>query len=92
MSSRKLKSHLHSHARKRAEERYGIKFTQELRRRIIRAIQGGNPKLAIPVVKQTLLRTVFDVPIDGRVLRVVYDTKRHAIATFLPLEDETVKS
>lgn len=80
----KLKAHLHAHARKRAKERYGIQLTKELCRRIIAAIQSSDSNRRKLVVKQSLLRTVFDVPIDGQTFRVVYDTKRHCIATFLP--------
>lgn len=74
---------LHTHARRRAVERLGIHLTKQLRAEIITAIQSGNSKKAKPILKQSLLRTVFDVQTSQGEIRVVYDTKRHAIATVL---------
>lgn len=85
MSARKLKSHLHAHARRRALERYGVQLTKELRREIIRAIGSGDEKRRTLVKRESLNRKIFDVPISGRTYRVVYDCRRSAIATFLPL-------
>lgn len=86
MRRRKTKNDLHIHAKRRAFQRYGIILTKTLRQRIINIIQSGDRNRFTPVRKQSLTRTVFDVPLDGKTFRVVYDTKRHAIATFLSLD------
>jgi len=79
----KKKAHLHAHARKRAKKRLGIELKKPLRAEIIKIIQTSNSKLKKLVLKQSLSRTVFDVMTSQGEIRVVYDTKRHAIATVL---------
>lgn len=80
----KTKEHLHSHARRRAKERLGIELSKPLRAEIISAIQNKRKSKGVKlVVKQSLARTVFDVTTSQGEIRVVYDTKRHAIATVL---------
>ena len=79
----KTKKDLHVHARKRALQRLGINLSKPLRKEIIAAIQSGDRKKAKCIVKQSLLRSVFDVQTSKGEIRVVYDTKRHAITTVL---------
>jgi hypothetical protein len=82
----KTKEHLHKHARRRAMERLGITLSKALRREIIAAIQSGDQKRAKCIVKQSLVKSVFDVNTSIGEIRVAYDTKRHAIRTVLTKE------
>lgn len=69
------------HAKARARQRFGIEFTSEVVRNILRQIQyEGAHRLA--VISNT--RSVFQVEACGKVLAVVYDNTRKSICTVLP--------
>lgn len=68
------------HARRRFYQRFGIKLTKELKADIIRLIQQG---FATHVEKQTNRVSLFDVFIEDRIVRVVYDKHRKNIVSAL---------
>jgi len=89
----KTKTVLHRHAAWRARQRYGLALTKSLRRAIICAIQGKRCDAvnavtvrASFVYRSSSFRTIWIVDIEGKDHRVVYDGKRSALTTFLPLE------
>jgi hypothetical protein len=81
---RKHKLHLDAHAGRRLEERYGIaNYDAAMRNRIVADIQNQRGEF---LWRDSLNRAHWKIQIEGRPVHVVYDLKRHAIATFLPLE------
>lgn len=79
MSKRKAQQR---HARRRARERYGIELGRSTRQEIITAIHGGRSTF---IRRQSHRVTVHDVLLDdGDHVRVVYDSQRHEVVTFLP--------
>lgn len=71
-----------AHARRRAQERYGLEVGRATRDEIRSTIRGGRARL---VRRQSLRVGVFDVPLaDGFTVRVVWDRTRGTIVTFLP--------
>lgn len=68
------------HARRRAEQRFGIQLNID---EAVKAIQNGNAKL---IERQSLRVTVWLVEQDGKKFPVVYDKQRQSIATVLPKE------
>jgi hypothetical protein len=73
------------HARRRAEERYGIKLNSKGRIAIIRMIQRGEK---IRSRKLTNRLTEHILMFEDNLIRIVYDKERHNIVTFLPLKKE----
>jgi len=71
------------HAQRRACERYGLTFGPETHAKLCTQIKNGR---AIFLERQSLRVTMFAVYHDGQWIPVVYDTHRHTIVTFLPLE------
>jgi hypothetical protein len=80
MAHKKTRADLHAHARKRAEERYGLKFTKSIRIQAVKDIQEGK---ALFIAKESNVRTRWNIVIGGTNYPIVYDNKRHAIVTFL---------
>jgi len=72
---------LNAHAKKRAEERYGVKLNHEDRRQIVNMIQN---KEAEYIGKQSNNRTFWRVNYQDKSLNVVYDKARSAMCTVLP--------
>lgn len=72
------------HAMQRARERYGLVYDRDLRAQLIGIIRRGE---ATMVERQSNRVRVFDLPFEGRTVRVVYDKERGEIVTFLPVED-----
>lgn len=68
------------HARRRFYQRFGIKLTKELKVHIVKMIQRG---FATLVEKQTNRVSLFDVCIEGKTVRVVYDKQRKNIVSAL---------
>jgi len=68
------------HAKTRASERFGINFNQQVHDEVIEMIKNGKAKF---IEKQSNRITLFDVLIDGKECRVVYDKERKLIVTFL---------
>lgn len=78
---KKTKHAVEMHAKKRAEERYGVSLNSEDRRDIVKMIQNGEADF---VAKQSNTRSLFKVDFEGSPLNVVYDKARHALRTVLP--------
>lgn len=68
------------HAKMRASERFGINFSKQIHDEVIKTIQDGKAKF---VEKQSNRITLFDVLVEGKECRVVYDKERKTIVTFL---------
>lgn len=77
-----------SHARRRAYERLGIVLTKELEAQVIHQIQSGRARLAW---KQSHRVSVWEVEIEGQLVRVPYDKDRKRIITIMPLTDESLE-
>ena len=78
------------HARRRALERYGIIVGPKAIKEIVNTIQrkrGG----AEFVKRRTSRITIFDVPFRGKRVRVVYDSQRKNIVSFLSLKKKKEK-
>jgi hypothetical protein len=75
------------HAKRRAQERFGLEVNHEQYRELVRQIQVGKAQF---IERQFRSRTHWWVTIDGKQARVVYDKDRHTIITFLP--EESVQS
>ena len=82
MFRQKVSKHktIKKHAKERAGERFGIIFDQKTHDEVIKIIQDGKAKF---VERQSNRITLFDVFIDGKECRVVYDKERKTIVTFL---------
>jgi hypothetical protein len=68
-------------------QRFGVRLTKELRRRLIRDIQTAKARF---LSRSTGRRTVWAVKLETeegeKEIAVIYDTRCHAIVTFLPEE------
>jgi hypothetical protein len=86
MSKNKSESQV-VHALRRAAERYGLELNESTYRELVNRIRKpgrkGN-KPAILVERQSLRVSVWDIDLDGKMVRVVYDRTRKNIVTFLP--------
>lgn len=74
---------LNAHAKKRAEERYGLSLNHDQRREIVGMIQSNQAEF---VGKQSNNRTLWRVQYQEQSLNVVYDKARNAMCTVLPKE------
>lgn len=74
------------HAKRRAEERYGLALNRQDLRDVADSIQRGD---AVHVQTTSNRTSVHDVKHKGIKVRVVYDRIRHNVVTFLPLGDNT---
>ena len=72
-----------AHARKRAEERFGLSLSSADTRFIIEMIQSGEAR---HIEKQSNRLSVFAVPYGIRTLFAVYDRQRKTVVTFLTEE------
>ena len=73
---------IRDHARRRANQRYGVSINDAKRRKIINLIHSG--KVGQFVKRLSLRITEWEIPLDGETFRVLYDKKRKDIVTFLP--------
>jgi hypothetical protein len=69
------------HARRRAKERFDLELTPKLRRQLIADIQAGR---AWFVYRQSNRVSIWRVAVGKLTARVVYDSVRKSIVTFLP--------
>lgn len=69
------------HAKRRAEQRYGISMNRDSLRQLIVQIQAGKARV---LERQSLRVSVLELCIDGNPIPLVYDHKRKTIVTFLP--------
>jgi hypothetical protein len=83
MPDKKTPQVLNVHAKKRAEERYGVSLNKEARREIVQLIQTNQAKF---VGKQSNTRTLWQVNYQNQNFNVVYDKARSSMCTVLPKE------
>jgi len=76
------------HAKRRALERYDLNFTKTIRNQIKSKIQKNDGTF---LYRQSRRVTVWQVAYEDILLKVVYDTLRGEIVTFLPQETEEVR-
>lgn len=74
---------LNAHAKKRAEERYGLDLNKQARHEIVNMIQTNQAEF---VAKQSNTRTLWRVNYQDQSLNVVYDKARSTMCTVLPKE------
>jgi hypothetical protein len=74
---------LNAHAKKRAEERYGLNLNKEARHEIVSMIQTNQAEF---VGKQSNTRSLWRVNYQDQSLNVVYDKARSTMCTVLPKE------
>ena len=82
------KKAIRKHSRIRAAERYDVFVDRSLRRKIINSIKKHGPFAVVFVSKQSNRVKIWDVVVEEKTLRVVYDKNRHEIITFLPIKEE----
>ncbi|MGB5105562.1 MAG: hypothetical protein WBP42_02500 [Candidatus Zixiibacteriota bacterium] len=73
------------HAKLRAMQRVGLNISKGTLEQIARMIQSGR---AVFVARQSLSRTIWDVELQGKTIRVVYYKPTKQILTFLPREEK----
>jgi len=83
MKKPKTSKILSAHAKKRAEERYGLNLNHQDRAAIVNMIQTNEAEF---VAKQSNNRTLWRVPYQDQSLNVVYDKARNSMCTVLPKE------
>src|SRR5271169_6644645 len=83
MAEKKTPKILNAHAKKRAEERYGLNLNKEARHEIVSMIQTNQAEF---VGKQSNNRTLWRVSYQDQSLNVVYDKARNTMCTVLPKE------
>ncbi len=71
----------HTHAQRRAAERYGIVLTEEELKKIVKKIDSGQAGL---VHRESSRIQILDVECGSKLVRVVYDLRRKALVTVLP--------
>lgn len=72
---------LNAHAKKRAEERYGLNLNKHARREIVQMIQSNKAEF---VAKESNNRSLWRVSYENQSLNVVYDRLRSTMCTVLP--------
>lgn len=83
MADKKTPKILNAHAKKRAEERYGLNLNKEARHEIVQMIQTNQAEF---VGKQSNTRSLWRVQYQDQSLNVVYDKARNTMCTVLPKE------
>lgn len=81
MSTKKLAQR--KHAKRRANERFGLTLNRHQLADVARQIQSGK---SVFVRRQSNRVTVHQVSVGEAVCQVVYDSARNQIVTFLPPE------
>jgi hypothetical protein len=81
MPSKKTPAILNRHAKKAAQERYGVDLNKHARREITAKIRSSEAEF---VCRSSDNRTLWKVPYEGETLNVVYDRKRQTLCTVLP--------
>ena len=72
------------HAKRRAEQRFGLTLNRRDMRQIVLNIQSGDVELARFISRQSNRVTLWNVRWDGNWYRVVYDTTRGTLVSVLP--------
>ena len=71
------------HAKKRALERYDLDLNREKLEEIVKRIQSG---VGIRMVlRQSLRISHYEMTVQEKLVRVVYDRQRKTVVTFLPV-------
>lgn len=70
------------HAKRRALQRYDLALNREQLDALVKRIQTGDNVTF--VLKQSNRISHYELEIEGKKVRVVYDRERHNIVTFLP--------
>jgi hypothetical protein len=83
-----VKNRQNAHARKRAEERFGIQLTKTVRREILAQIHSGKARL---IIRHSWSRATFGVKVGDQEIPVIYNKSTKAIVTVLPPEELTPK-
>jgi hypothetical protein len=81
MRRAKTRHVLNVHAKHRAYQRYGVLLNKESLRELVRQIQTGAARF---ILRQSCNRTLWEIDLNGRPARVIYDSRRGTICTFLP--------
>ncbi len=71
------------HAKYRAKERYDLTLNKEKYQRLVEKIRGNN---VIKSEKQSNRIMIHTLIFEDKIIKVVYDKKRHTVVTFLPKE------
>jgi len=81
-----LKKNTRTHFKKRSVQRYNLKINHEKYDQIISAICGHNiPGITARFIsKSTCSRSIWEVNVDGTIMKVVYSKKHHELITALP--------
>lgn len=77
------------HAKRRASERYGLTLNRHEMRGIVTQIRRGKAKF---LSRESNRLTHWIAKIHGNDTRIVYDSERHTIVTFLPPENANHQS
>jgi hypothetical protein len=80
---KKTPQKLNAHAKRRAEERYGLNLNKEARHEIVSMIQSNQAEF---IGKQSNNRSLWRVQYHDQSLNVVYDKARSTMCTVLPRE------
>ena len=72
-----------SHTKKRAKQRYGVTLNNAKIQKIVSMIHQG--RVVRDHGRLTNSRSMFDVCLDGQVMRVVYSKTTKTLVTVLPL-------
>lgn len=72
----------------RCFERYGERINRHDIREIVGMIRSGDIKQATRIEKQSLRVSVWVVVFRSKEMKVVYDSKRATIVSFLPMNDK----
>lgn len=70
------------HAKKRAAQRYGLVLNRGQLRQIVQLIQ---EERGVFLERQSLRVTLWQIEWEGRLCKVVYDSQRKNVVSFLPL-------
>ena len=82
MTTREYKRRCKVHAKKRAEERYGINLTSKLRKRLLQSISEKHRNAKY--LYRSKDSKIYSINVDGTLYRVAYDPIVRTIRTLLP--------
>jgi hypothetical protein len=75
-----------AHAKRRAEERYGLTLNRKDFEEVVQTIQRGGAKF---LERQSRRVSIWKLVCQGTWIKVVYDNRRQTIASVLPMEDRS---
>ncbi len=74
----------HLHAKNRAKERYGIDFTRKKHDEVVCIIHSSKFLHTEELTRRVRL---YDIMLDGVLVRILFDRKRQQVITFLPIKE-----